>query len=265
VKRGVEVASRESPSELGLLVPVVLDDDAIACRPLWLGRVEYERAWALQRDLALRRAREEIEDTLLLLEHPPLYTTGRRVLQDRLLVPLEALGAPLLTVDRGGDITFHGPGQLVAYPIIGLEDRTRGVQAYVRALEEVLIRTLVGYGIEAGREEGLTGVWVGRDKIAAIGVRVSRPGGPSGGWVTSHGLALNVSVDLDWFRRIIPCGIAGRGVTSMERVTGCPVPLPEVAETLAREFGSVLGRNVEPLASASYPAAASLPLTLATL
>ncbi len=242
------------------------------CRALWLGRVEYERAWALQRDLALRRARAETEDTLLLLEHPPVYTTGRRalptgrqVLRDRLRVSPETLGAPLLTVDRGGDITFHGPGQLIAYPIIGLEDRTRGVQAYVRALEEVIIRTLAGYGIEAGREEGLTGVWAGRDKIAAIGVRVSRPGGAAGGWVTTHGLALNVSVDLDWFRRIIPCGIAGRGVTSIEQLTGCPVPLPRVAERLACEFGAVLGRNVVPLASGPAPAAASLPLATSTL
>jgi lipoate-protein ligase B len=234
--------------------------------------VEYERAWALQRDLALRRARAETEDTLLLLEHPPVYTTGRRalptgrqVLRDRLLVSPETLGAPLLTVDRGGDITFHGPGQLIAYPIIGLEDRTRGVQAYVRALEEVIIRTLAGYGIEAGREEGLTGVWAGRDKIAAIGVRVSRPGGAAGGWVTTHGLALNVSVDLDWFRRIVPCGIAGRGVTSMERVLAYDVPLPQVAERLACEFGAVLGRNVAPLASGPAPAAASLPLATSTL
>jgi lipoate-protein ligase B len=167
-------------------------------------------------------------------------------------------------VDRGGDITFHGPGQLVAYPVIGLEDRTRGVQAYVHALEEVIIRTLAGYGIQAGREEGLTGVWAGRDKIAAIGVRVSRPGGAAGGWVTSHGLALNVSVDLHWFRRIIPCGIVGRGVTSMQRLTGCPVPLPQVAERLAREFASVFGRNVASLASGSA-FAASLPLTMSAL
>jgi lipoate-protein ligase B len=227
--------------------------------------VEYGQAWALQRDLALRRARDETGDTLLLLEHPPVYTTGRRALRDRLLVPPETLGAPLLTVDRGGDITFHGPGQLIAYPIIGLEDRTRGVQAYVRALEGVIIRTLAGYGVQTGREEGLTGVWVGRDKIAAIGVRVSRPGGAAGGWVTSHGLALNVSVDLDWFRRIVPCGIADRGATSMERLTGCPVPLPEVADRLAREFGAVFGRNVAPLASLPDASAALLPPTLSTL
>jgi lipoyl(octanoyl) transferase len=235
------------------------------CRAVWLGRVQYEQAWALQRELALRRARDEMGDMLLLLEHPPVYTTGRRALRDRLLVPPETLGAPLLTVDRGGDVTFHGPGQLIAYPIIGLEDRTRGVQAYVRALEEVIICTLAGYDVGAGREEGLTGVWVGRDKIAAIGVRVSRPGGAAGGWVTSHGLALNVSVDLGWFERIIPCGIAGRGVTSMERLTGCPASLPRVADRLAREFGAVLGRNVAPLASLPDPCAALLPPTLSTL
>jgi len=234
------------------------------CRALWLGRAEYDQGWALQRDLALRRARGEIEDTLLLLEHPPVYTTGRRALPDRLLVPPESLGAPLLTVDRGGDITFHGPGQLVAYLIIGLEGQPRGVQAYVRGLEEVIIRTLAGYGIQAGRDEGLTGVWVGRDKIAAIGVRVSRPGGAAGGWVTSHGLALNVSVDLDWFGRIIPCGVPGRGVTSMERVLAYDVPLTQVAESLAREFGVVFRREVAPLASGSAVVAGSLPLTTST-
>jgi len=216
------------------------------CLARWLGRVDYEEAWALQRDLAVRRARGEASDTLLLLEHPPVYTTGRRTGGDRLLVPAQALGAPLLSVDRGGDITFHGPGQLVAYPIIGLGAQPRGVQRYVRGLEETIIRTLSGYGINAGREEGLTGVWAGGEKIAAIGVRVSRPGGAAGCWVTGHGLALNVSVDLGWFDRIVPCGIAGRGVTSMERLLGAAVSLPEVAPRLAEEFGRVFGLHVVP-------------------
>ena len=216
------------------------------CVARWLGRVDYEDAWALQRALAVRRARGETTDTLLLLEHPPVYTTGRRSGGDRLLVPPAALGAPLLTVDRGGDITFHGPGQLDAYPIIGLGAQPRGVQAYVRSLEETIIRTLAGYGIEASREDGLTGVWARGEKIAAIGVRVSRPGGANGGWVTGHGLALNVNVDLGWFDRIVPCGIAGRGVTSMERLLGAPVPLPEVASRLAEEFGGVFGLRVAP-------------------
>jgi lipoyl(octanoyl) transferase len=214
-------------------------------RASWLGRVEYEDAWAMQRDLARRRARGEVPDTLLLLEHPPVYTTGRRALTtDRLLVPAEALGAPLLTVDRGGDITFHGPGQLVAYPIVGLGERPRDVRAYVRDLEETVIRTLAGYGIEAGREDGLTGVWAGGDKIAAIGVRVSRPGGPDGGWVASHGLALNVSVDLGWFARILPCGLEDRGITSVERLLGAAPPVEDVAERLAREFAAVFERRL---------------------
>ncbi len=227
------------------------------CRARWLGRVDYEEAWDLQRKLALRRAVGELEDTLLLLEHPPVYTSGRRSCGDRLRVPPEALGAPLLTVDRGGDITFHGPGQLVAYPIIGLGAQPRGVQAYVRGLEEVVIRTLAGYGIEAGRDEGLTGVWIGREKIAAIGVRVSRPGGAAGGWVSSHGLALNVNVDLDWFDRIVACGIADRGVTSMKRL-GSGAPLLEVAASLAREFGAVFNRDVSSLDVSPVPPQVSL-------
>ena len=229
------------------------------CLARWLGRVDYEEAWALQRDLAVRRARRETADTLLLLEHPPVYTTGRRTGGDRLLVPPEALGAPLLSVDRGGDITFHGPGQLVAYPVISLGAQPRGVQRYVRGLEETVIRTLAAYGVNAEREEGLTGVWAGGEKIAAIGLRVSRPGGANGGWVTSHGLALNVSVDLGWFDRIVPCGIAGRGVTSMERLLGAAVPLPEVASRLAEEFGRVFGLDV------AFPEGATgvLPLALA--
>jgi lipoyl(octanoyl) transferase len=215
------------------------------CEARWLGRIGYEEAWALQRDLALRRALGAIEDTLLLLEHPPVYTTGRRVVcADRLRVPEEALGAPLLAVDRGGDITFHGPGQLVVYPIVSLGSRPRAVQAYVRGLEETVIRTLVGYGIEAGRVAGLTGVWVGREKICAIGVRVSRPGGAEGGWVTSHGLALNVDVDLGWFERIVPCGIADGAVTSMERALGEGPALGDVARRLARAFGRAFHRDV---------------------
>lgn len=238
-----------------------MSDHRPRCPVRWLGSVDYQEAWTLQCELALQRARGETDDTLLLLEHPPVYTTGRRSCDDRLLVTPEALGAPLLTVDRGGDMTFHGPGQLIAYPIIGLGSRPRGVEAYVRGLEEAVVRTLAGYGIEAAREEGLTGVWVNREKISAIGVRVSRPGGAAGGWVTSHGLALNVTVDLSWFERIVPCGIADRRVTSMERVLGFAPPLPEVAERLAREFGVVFDRDVTRLEVVSVLAAASLPHT----
>lgn len=223
-----------------------------ACRALWLGLLEYRRAWRLQRRLVALRGRGLIGDTLLLLEHPPVYTTGRRGTGQGLRVIAASLGAPLLQVDRGGDITFHGPGQLVAYPILDLRAAGVGVAGYVHGLEETIIRTLAEFDIPARREPGLVGVWVeprGKagqlEKIAAIGVRVSRPQpGPGAPRVTSHGLALNVSVDLGWFQRIVPCGISDRGVTSMRELLGHAVPVPEVARRLAGHFGSVFGLKV---------------------
>jgi lipoyl(octanoyl) transferase len=221
------------------------------CRYTWRGRVEYQNAWDLQRDLARRRALGEIPDTLLLLEHPPVYTTGRRGAGTNMRTTEAALGAPLIETDRGGDITFHGPGQLIAYPIIDLRSAELGVVTYVRALEETIMRTVGDYGIASHTECGLTGVWTGDrdgegDKIAAIGVRVGKPGGPAGAWVTGHGLALNVDVDLSWFERIVPCGIADRGVTSIQRETGnAPTP-QEVAETLIKSFGTVFGLEMIP-------------------
>lgn len=207
------------------------------CQYAYLGTVEYTEALALQRNLAHRRALGEIPDMLLILEHPPVYTTGRRGPGANLRFPESALGAPLIETDRGGDITFHGLGQLVAYPIIDLRQAGLSVVSYVRALEETIIRTLREYGIDGGTECGLTGVWVGADKIAAIGVRVGKPAGGAGGWVTTHGLALNVSVDFDWFARIVPCGIADRGVTSIARLTGNAPALDEVADGLVESFG----------------------------
>jgi lipoyl(octanoyl) transferase len=214
------------------------------CEYAWLGRVPYEEAWALQKRLARERAAGELPDTLLLLEHPPVYTTGRRNADSNLRMPAEALGAPLVETDRGGDITFHGPGQLIAYPIIDLRAARLGVADYVRSLEEAIMRTLREYRIESGLECGLTGVWVGEEKIAAIGVRVSRPGGASGGWITTHGLALNVSVNLDWFTRIVPCGITDRGVTSMERLLGAAPGLEETGERMTENFGHVFGSTM---------------------
>jgi lipoyl(octanoyl) transferase len=151
------------------------------------------------------------------------------------------LGAPLVETDRGGDITFHGPGQLIAYPIINLRANGLTVVSYVRALETAVIQTLRVCGIHGETECGLTGVWVGRDKIAAIGVHAGKPAGPAGAWVTTHGLALNVTVDLAWFARIVPCGLPDRGVTSIEALTGAAPPLEEVAECLERAFGEVFG------------------------
>ena len=228
------------------------------CEVRRLGLVDYEAAWQLQRELAAKRAAGEIPDTLLLLEHPPVYTTGKRNADSNRRLPPDLLGAPLVVSDRGGDITFHGPGQLVAYPIIDLRAAGLGVVTYVRSLEEVIMRTLRDYGIESGLECGLTGVWVGNDKIAAIGVRISRPGGASSAWVTTHGLALNVHVDLSWFERIVPCGIADRGVTSMQRLLGDAPSLSAVAERLVAHFGEVFGREMLQAGEKSIPRSAAV-------
>jgi lipoate-protein ligase B len=214
------------------------------CEWQWLGAVEYGEAWDMQRDLARRRALGEIPDTLLLLEHPPVFTTGRRGAGDNLRLPVSALGAPLVETDRGGDITFHGPGQLVGYPIIDLRASGLTVVSYVRSLEETIIRALRLYGIEGSTECGLTGVWSGNDKIAAIGVRIGKPAGTEGGWVTGHGFAINVDVDLGWFERIVPCGIAERGVTSLKTLTGSAPDIPEFARQVATAFGNVYARRM---------------------
>jgi len=216
--------------------------------------VEYSEAWSLQRDLATARAAVEIPDTLLLLEHPPVFTTGKRNSESNLRLPAEMLGAPLIVSDRGGDITFHGPGQLIAYPVMDLRAARLGVIEYVRNLEEVIIRTLRDFAIESGPQCGLTGVWVGNEKIAAIGVLVSRPGGTSGAWVTTHGLALNVNVDLAWFGRIVPCGIADRGVTSIEKQLGQASPVREVADLLVTHFGNVFRHEMRNAVDITLPA-----------
>ncbi|MEO6198181.1 MAG: lipoyl(octanoyl) transferase LipB [Dehalococcoidia bacterium] len=229
------------------------------CQYAYLGIVEYTEALALQRDLAHRRALGEIPDMLLILEHPPVYTTGRRGPGANLRFPESALGAPLIETDRGGDITFHGLGQLVAYPIIDLRQAGLSVVSYVRSLEETIVRTLREYGIDGGTECGLTGVWVGADKIAAIGVRVGKPAGAAGGWVTTHGLALNASVDLDWFTRIVPCGIADRGVTSIVSLTGSAPDLSDVASKLTASFGQTFLRRMIPVVMPSIASSGALP------
>ena len=157
-----------------------------------------------------------------------------------MLFPAEALrerGFDVFETGRGGDVTYHGPGQVVGYPVIDLSPDRRDVHRYVRDLEEVMIRACADYGVEAGRVEGLTGTWVGRDKIGAIGVRIAR-------WVTSHGFAFNVATDLSAFDLIVPCGIRGRGVTSLERLLGRPVPIDEVMDRLTRHFAAVFGTTI---------------------
>lgn len=220
------------------------------CAVWWLGRVEYEAAWDLQRRLSGSRAAGEIADTLLLLEHPPTYTLGRTGKESNLLLSrddLAGLGAAVFHVDRGGDVTYHGPGQLVGYPIMLIEDR-HDLLGYIRQLEEVIIRTLADFGIKSGRIVGLSGVWIGSEKVAAIGVKMGR--------VTSHGFALNVSTDMTYFEHIIPCGIGDKGVTSVAKQLGSssgrpgtgaranPPAVEEVASNLTRHFGQIFNRRM---------------------
>jgi lipoyl(octanoyl) transferase len=207
----------------------------------WLGRVPYAEGLELQHDLVERRRRDEIPDQLLLLEHPHVITLGVRVRDDRSNVvagadQLRDLGVDVVESGRGGDVTYHGPGQLVGYPILDLNPDRRDLHRYVRDLEEVLIRALATFGIEAGRVRGLTGVWVGTGKVAAIGVRVSR-------WITSHGFALNVTTDLNFFELIVPCGIRDRGVTSMARLLGRQPTMEEVAGPVVHAMADVFGRT----------------------
>jgi lipoyl(octanoyl) transferase len=207
-----------------------------------LGRVAYDEALALQRALVEERRAERIADTLLLVEHPHVLTVGVRGDGGRshILATAEALAARGISVydtGRGGDVTYHGPGQVVGYPIINLKPDRCDVHRYVRDLEDVLIRTASDFGIAAERVPGLTGVWVGREKLAAIGVRISR-------WITSHGFALNVSTDLDYFGLIIPCGIVDRGVTSLARLLGRQIPLADVENRLIARFAEVFEASV---------------------
>jgi len=205
-----------------------------------IGRLRYADGLELQARLVAERQQQSIPDTLLLLEHEPVITLGRNARRENLLFPDEELrrrGLDVFETGRGGDVTYHGPGQVVGYPILDLSPDRRDVHRYVRDLEEVMIRTCRDYGIEASRVSGLTGTWVGPDKIGAIGVRIAR-------WVTSHGFAFNVGTDLAPFALIVPCGIRERGVTSLERLLGRPVPLVQAMDRLAAHFASVFGREI---------------------
>src|SRR5215471_12978923 len=221
---------------------------AMVTNVLYLGRVAYATALDLQRTLQKMRKDGRIENTLLLLEHPPVITLGRNAKLANVIAPPEFLaqrGVELFEIDRGGDVTFHGPGQLVAYPICDLRsfEPKVGAVEYVRRLEEILIRTCGDYGIGAQRIKGLTGVWTyalprkPEAKIAAIGVHISRG-------VTTHGFALNVTTDLDFFSLIVPCGIVDKPVTSMQREVQKTVGLEDVATTASRNFGRVFNTQM---------------------
>ena len=206
-----------------------------------LGRVAYADALELQKALVDQRKAGAIPDQLLLLEHPPVITLGVRTRNDRAHIvaaadELERHGVEVFESGRGGDVTYHGPGQLVGYPILDLQPDRRDVHRYVRDLEEVLIRAAGTFGIDSRRSPGLTGTWVGDRKLAAIGVRIAR-------WVTSHGFALNVSTNLAHFDLIVPCGIAGKGVTSLAELGRAQVAMAEVEEAVADAFCAVFSRN----------------------
>ena len=215
------------------------------CWVVDVGRIPYGPACELQRQLVGTRKACAVPDVLLLCEHPHVITLGRNGGREHLLAGDRLLAEKqieLHATDRGGDITYHGPGQIVGYPILDLAEHRRDVRWYVEQLEEVMIRTAADYGVAAHRVEGRHGVWIdapaGEEKLGALGVHISR-------WVTSHGLACNVSTDLRYFDWIVPCGIAGKPATSLERVLGRPVACEEVRERLTAHFGEVFARRLE--------------------
>ena len=193
-----------------------------------LGHRPYQEVWDLQKEMQAKRINTQIEDTLILVEHEPVYTLGKNADENHLLQNRDE-SVDVFQIERGGDITFHGPGQLVGYPILDLSNYKKSVSWYMRTLEQVTIDVLDEIGIEAKRSEGLTGVWVGDEKIAAQGVRISR-------WVTMHGFALNVNTDLSFYDGIIPCGIFDHGVTSIEQLLGEKQDMETVKQVVIKKF-----------------------------
>lgn len=201
-----------------------------------MGIMAYDEALQLQESLQAARIRDEIPDTLLLLEHPPVITMGRRAKQENILVPrqvLDRMGVQVTDINRGGDVTYHGPGQMVGYPIFDLKHHGRDIRLFLERLEDIFIQVLSRYGIEAHRETGRhTGVFAGPDKIVAFGISVRQ-------WVTLHGFAFNINTDLSHFSWIVPCGLEDRGVTSMQKLLGRLVPMKQVMEEVAVLFQEV--------------------------
>ena len=204
-----------------------------------LGLVPYADGLELQRRLVEERKADRIPDTLLLLQHPHVLTIGvKKDGRSHILASpdrLTSLGVDVFETGRGGDVTYHGPGQLVGYPIVDLNPDRRDVHRYVRDLEEVMIRVCADYGLEAGRVKGFSGAWIGDEKIGAIGVRISR-------WITSHGFAFNVATDVDFFNLIVPCGIADKGVTSLESKLGRAPEMHDVEDRFVAHFTAVFER-----------------------
>lgn len=202
-----------------------------------LGLIDYQHAWDLQKDVFNKRLRSEINDTFFLLEHPHTYTLGKVAAKENLLSnnqQLDELGISVYEIDRGGDITYHGPGQIVGYPIIKLSDWKEDTHEYLRGLEEIIMNVCSDYGLKTKRHPEYTGVWIDNKKIAAIGIKVSR-------WITMHGFAFNVNTDLDFFGGIIPCGIKDKDVTSLKKELNSEIDLTEVKQKLVNEFKKFFG------------------------
>ena len=200
-----------------------------------LGRMGYREAWDIQHSIHARRVRDEIPDVLLLVEHEHVITLGKNAGTDNLKyseAELNRLGVELYRIERGGDVTYHGPGQLVGYPIFKLRGTLAGIKRFIRNMELSLIKAMASFGIKAEISEGYPGIWVGRDKLAAIGVAVKR-------WVAFHGFALNVNTDLSYFDLIVPCGLKDRGVTSMEKILGRRVEMDRAKGEVIRAFSEV--------------------------
>ena len=194
-----------------------------------LGQRPYQDVWDYQKEIQAKRIAGEIEDTLLMVEHEPVYTLGKNANENHLLQSRDQ-SVDVFNIERGGDITFHGPGQLVGYPILDLSNYKKSVSWYMRTLEQIIIDTVSEFGIEAKRIEGLSGVWVGDEKIAALGVRIRR-------WVTMHGFSINVNTDLTFYDGIIPCGIFDHGITSMEQLLCRPQNIEKVKKVVRSKFG----------------------------
>lgn len=215
-----------------------------------LGVMPYEEAFALQESLVAKRSQGKMCDTLILLEHPPVVTLTRAKAAGNIIVPLEKLkneGIALHKTNRGGDITYHGPGQLVGYPILDLNDHGKDLHRYVHTIEEMLIKVLKDYGVEGHRERGYPGVWVKGEKIAAIGIAVKK------GWISMHGFSLNIDCRLDHFALIIPCGIKNKSVTSLRKALGKPVDKQQVRQRLLQHFSDLFHLNVKTLALENIP------------
>ena len=211
------------------------------CRAERLGLVDYSKALSIQQQAVEHLRSGEVTERLFLLEHPHVFTLGRGADGTNILADeahLKSLSVEVHETGRGGDVTYHGPGQLVGYPILNLKPDRCDVHRYVRDIEEVLIRTIADFGIAGGRVNGLTGVWVRDEKVAAIGVRIAR-------WITSHGFALNVNTDLAYFRLIVPCGITNKGVTSIARLLGRAVDMEEVMRSVTMHFAEVFARDMK--------------------